>query len=119
MDDCWLPYPPAVTDYARERAAIHRPAPHPITPACTRRCAWTTMPSTHRLLRKSIERYYNAPLEKVEQIQAMFAGPLADAAWLNSSIAAGARHPVIRLTADDRHTALEKFAARVEPLLNL
>jgi alkanesulfonate monooxygenase SsuD/methylene tetrahydromethanopterin reductase-like flavin-dependent oxidoreductase (luciferase family) len=116
-----LPYPPAVTDYARDRAAINRLSPHPVTPALyATLCLGDDAQHARRLLRRSIERYYNAPLEKVEQIQAMFAGPPTDAAaWLNSYIAAGARHLVIRLAADDHHAALDKFAAQVEPLLNL
>jgi alkanesulfonate monooxygenase SsuD/methylene tetrahydromethanopterin reductase-like flavin-dependent oxidoreductase (luciferase family) len=67
----------------------------------------------------SIERYYNAPLEVVETIQAMFAGTAHDAAgWLNAYAEAGARHVVIRLAADDHHAALEEFADRVLPLLH-
>jgi alkanesulfonate monooxygenase SsuD/methylene tetrahydromethanopterin reductase-like flavin-dependent oxidoreductase (luciferase family) len=121
LGDGWLPYPPAVTDYARDRAAINRLSPHPVTPALyATLCLGDDAQHARRLLRRSIERYYNAPLEKVEQIQAMFAGPPTDAAaWLNSYIAAGARHLVIRLAADDHHAALDKFAAQVEPLLNL
>ncbi|MFJ6686856.1 LLM class flavin-dependent oxidoreductase [Streptomyces werraensis] len=121
LGDGWLPYSPAVTDYARDRAVIHRLAPRPITPALyATLCLADDAQHARQLLRTSIERYYNAPLEKVEQIQAMFAGPPADAAaWLNSYIAAGARHLVVRLAANDHHTALDKFAAQVQPLLNL
>ncbi|MDR8407179.1 TIGR03619 family F420-dependent LLM class oxidoreductase [Nonomuraea sp. 3-1Str] len=69
-------------------------------------------------LRTSIERYYNAPLEVVEGIQAMFAGTAADAAgWLRGYAAAGARHVVIRLAVDDHRAALEEFAAQTLPLL--
>ncbi|MEV0144689.1 MULTISPECIES: TIGR03619 family F420-dependent LLM class oxidoreductase [unclassified Nonomuraea] len=69
-------------------------------------------------LRTSIERYYNAPLEVVESIQAMFAGTAADAAgWLQGYAAAGARHVVIRLAVDDHRAALEEFAAQTLPLL--
>ena len=72
------------------------------------------------LLRKIIDRYYNAPLEQVEKIQAMFAGRPVDAAtWLNHYIEAGARRLIIRLAADDHHAALEGFAARVLPLLDV
>ncbi|WP_331763718.1 LLM class flavin-dependent oxidoreductase [Streptomyces anthocyanicus] len=121
LGDGWLPYPPAVTDYARDRAAIHRLASRPITPALYATLCLEDDPQlARRLLRRSIERYYNFPLERVEQVQALFAGPPADAAaWLNSYVTAGARHLVIRLAADDHHAALDKFAAQVEPLLNL
>ncbi len=50
----------------------------------------------------------------------MFAGPPADAAaWLNHYIEAGARHLIIRRATDDHHTSLERFTARVRPLLNM
>ncbi|MFI9589920.1 hypothetical protein [Nonomuraea sp. NPDC052265] len=72
------------------------------------------------LLRRSVERYYNAPLEAVAKIQAMFAGWPAEAAeWLNSYMRAGARHVIVRLAADDHHVALEKVAGQVLPLLRL
>uniref|UniRef100_A0AAU1M3U5 LLM class flavin-dependent oxidoreductase n=1 Tax=Streptomyces sp. NBC_00148 TaxID=2903626 RepID=A0AAU1M3U5_9ACTN len=121
LGDGWLPYPPDVTDYARDRAAVHRLATRPITPALyATLCLEDDARHARRLLRVSIERYYNAPLEKVERIQAMFAGPPADAAArLNSYIAAGARHLVVRLVSDDHHAALDTFAAQVAPLLDL
>ncbi|GAA2308623.1 hypothetical protein GCM10010149_68420 [Nonomuraea roseoviolacea subsp. roseoviolacea] len=69
-------------------------------------------------LRTSIERYYNAPLEVVEGIQAMFAGTPKDAAaWLQAYVEAGARHVVVRLAVDDHRAALEEFAAQVMPLV--
>ncbi len=71
-----------------------------------------------RRLRSSIERYYNAPLEVVETVQAMFAGTAHDtAAWLRQYAAAGARHLVIRLAVDDHAAALEEFAGGVLPLV--
>ncbi|SNR55205.1 LLM class flavin-dependent oxidoreductase [Actinomadura mexicana] len=121
LGDGWLPYPPDVADYARERAAVHGLAPRPVTAALYATVCLDDDPQRARkLLRKSIERYYNAPLEMVEKIQAMFAGPPAGAAtWLNRYIGAGARHLVIRLAADDHHAALERFAAHVVPLLDV
>jgi alkanesulfonate monooxygenase SsuD/methylene tetrahydromethanopterin reductase-like flavin-dependent oxidoreductase (luciferase family) len=69
-------------------------------------------------LRTSIERYYNAPLEFVEAIQAMFAGSVDEAVrWLKAYEAAGARHVVIRFAVDDHRAALEEFADRVLPKL--
>ncbi|HUR74496.1 MAG TPA: TIGR03619 family F420-dependent LLM class oxidoreductase [Sporichthya sp.] len=71
-------------------------------------------------LRTSIERYYNAPLEFIETIQATFAGSAADAVdWLNAYALAGVRHVVIRLAVDDYRGALEEFAARVLPRLHV
>lgn len=119
LADGWLPYPPAVEDYARERAAVQRQAARPITPGVYATLCLDDHPVRAReLLRTRIERYYNAPLEAVEKIQAMFAGPPPDAAaWLNSFVEAGARHIVIRLAADDHGVALERFAGGVLPLL--
>jgi len=119
LGDGWLPYPPAVEDYARERAAVQQEAAGPITPGLYATLCLEDHPVRAReLLRTSIERYYNAPLEAVEKIQAMFAGPpTGAAAWLNSYVEAGARHIVIRLAADDHDVALERFAGDVLPLL--
>ena len=70
-------------------------------------------------LRTSIERYYNAPLEFIETIQATFAGSAADAVdWLNAYALAGVRHVVIRFAVDDYRGALEEFAERVLPRLH-
>ncbi|MFG1618898.1 LLM class flavin-dependent oxidoreductase [Nonomuraea wenchangensis] len=121
LADGWLPYPPAVTDYARERAAIGRMAARPVTSALYATVSLDDDPAKARvLLRRSVERYYNAPLEAVAKIQAMFAGRPSDAAeWLNAYIRAGARHVIIRSAADDHHAALEKVAGQVLPLLHL
>ncbi|SNT62076.1 hypothetical protein SAMN05216276_108732 [Streptosporangium subroseum] len=110
-----------MVDYARERAAVHRLATRPVTTALYATLCLNDDPRhARRLLRESIERYCNAPLEKVEKIQALFAGRPVDAAvWLNAYIGAGARHLVIRLAADDHHAALDEFAARVLPLLDV
>ncbi|GAA1829047.1 LLM class flavin-dependent oxidoreductase [Actinomadura chokoriensis] len=119
LGDGWLPYPPDVADYARDRTAVERLATRPVTAALYATLCLDDDPRRAReALRESIERYYNAPLESVEKIQAMFAGPPVDAAaWLNRYIGAGARHLVIRLAAGDHRAALERFAARVLPLL--
>ena len=119
LADGWLPYPPAAADFGRERAAVQRQAARPITPGLYATLCLDDHPVRAReLLGTSIERYYNAPLETVEKIQAMFAGPSQDAAaWLNSFIEAGARHIVVRLTADDHAAALGRFAGAVLPLL--
>ncbi|GAA3698329.1 LLM class flavin-dependent oxidoreductase [Nonomuraea antimicrobica] len=120
LGDGWLPYPPAVEDYARDRATIHQTATRPVTSALYATLTLDEDPQRAReLQRRSIEPYYNAPLEVIEKIQAMFAGPPSDAAvWLNSYIEAGARHIVIRLAADDHLAALEGFAASVLPRLH-
>lgn len=41
------------------------------------------------------------------------------AAWLNAYVGAGAQHLIIRLAADGHHATLDKFDARVLPLLDV
>jgi probable F420-dependent oxidoreductase len=117
--DGWLPYPPEHGTYAQEAGAIRRTARRPVTPALYATFCLDDDPERAReRLRRSIERYYNAPLEFVASIQAMFAGTPEDAAaWLNRYVEAGARHIVVRFATDDHDAALEEFAGRVRPLV--
>jgi probable F420-dependent oxidoreductase len=121
LADGWLPYPPSIWTYAQELTVIRQAAARTVTPALYATLCLDEDPARARQrLRLRIERYYNAPLEAVETIQAMFAGAAREAAdWLNSYAAAGARHVVIRLAAEDHRAAVEEFAGRVLPLLNL
>jgi probable F420-dependent oxidoreductase len=110
--DGWLPYPPTPQLYTEERATL----PDTVTAGLYATVCLDDDPerARHRL-RTSIERYYNAPLELIESIQAMFAGTAEDAAaWLSSY---SADHIVVRLAVDDHRAALEEFADRVLPLL--
>ncbi|MBE1583799.1 LLM class flavin-dependent oxidoreductase [Nonomuraea angiospora] len=120
LADGWLPYPPHVQTYEQERALIQQSATRAVTPALyATLCLGEDPGQARERLRVSIERYYNAPLEAVETIQAMFAGPAHQAAdWLTSYAEAGARHLVIRLAADDHRAALEEFAGTVLPVLH-
>lgn len=120
LADGWLPYPPQAHTYARDRAAIQLSAVRAVTPALYATLCLDEKPERARQrLRVSIERYYNAPLEAVEAVQAMFAGTARAAAdWLTSYAEAGARHVVIRLAADDHRVALENLASHVLPLLH-
>jgi probable F420-dependent oxidoreductase len=113
--DGWLPYPPSHETYARERATL---GPD-VTPALYATvCVDDDPDQARKRLRAHIERYYNAPLEVIETIQAMVAGTAHEtAAWLRSYVAAGAAHVVVRLAADDHVAALEHFAGAVLPLL--
>jgi probable F420-dependent oxidoreductase len=119
LADGWLPYPPAVQNYVRDLAVIQQAAVRTLTPALyATLCLDEDSERARRCLRTSIERYYNAPLEAVETVQAMFAGTAHEAAaWLNAYTGAGARHVVIRLATDDHHAGLEEFAGRVLPLI--
>ncbi|WP_250563582.1 LLM class flavin-dependent oxidoreductase [Sphaerisporangium fuscum] len=121
LADGWLPYPPQAQTYARERAAIQQSAARAVTPALYATLCLDGDPErARRRLRVSVERYYNASLEAVEAVQAMFAGTARAAAdWLRFYAEAGARHVVIRLAADDHHAALEDFAGLVLPLLQM
>ncbi|MEU3465477.1 LLM class flavin-dependent oxidoreductase [Streptomyces sp. NPDC006733] len=120
LADGWLPYPPSATTYATERQAIVQTATaRSVTPALYATLCLDEDPhQARRRLRTSIERYYQAPLEIVASIQALFAGTAAEAVeWLTGYVAAGARHLVIRLAVEDHDAALEEFADQVLPLL--
>lgn len=116
LADGWLPYPPETTTYARELATVEQTASRPIIPALyATLCLDEDQDRARQRLRTSVERYYNAPLESVASIQAMFAGTTRQAAdWLAGYAAAGARHVVVRLTTDED---LEELAGQVLPLL--
>ncbi|WP_433476687.1 LLM class flavin-dependent oxidoreductase [Spirillospora sp. CA-142024] len=112
--DGWLPYPPEVATYAKEREAVGKANPALYATLCLD----DDPEKARRRLRTSIERYYNAPLEFIASIQALFAGTAQDAAdWLNGYVEAGARHLVIRLATDDHEAGLEEFADRVLPMM--
>lgn len=125
LADGWLPYPPTATTYAQEHKVIREvrqetATPYrPLTPALYATLCLDEDPQHARQrLRGSIERYYNAPLESVASIQAMFAGTADQAAdWLHGYVAAGVRHLVIRLATDNHDSGLEEFATQVLPLL--
>lgn len=119
LADGWLPYPPEAATYAEQREAVERTSARSITPALYATLCLDEDPekARHRL-RTSIERYYNAPLEFVASIQAVFAGTAGQAAdWLTGYAAAGARHLVIRLATDDHDAGLAEFADQVLPRL--
>jgi probable F420-dependent oxidoreductase len=116
LADGWLPYSPSTQIYAREPAAIARPVTAGLYATV---CLDDDPEHARKRLRDHIERYYNAPLEFIESIQAMFAGPPGDAAaWLRAYVEAGAQHVVVRLAADDHVAALEQFADSVLPLIH-
>jgi probable F420-dependent oxidoreductase len=124
LADGWLPYPPAATTYAQEREVIEAVIEQAATPRSVTSALYATLcldenpGNARRRLRTSIERYYNAPLEFIASIQAVFAGTARQAAdWLTGYVAAGARHLVIRLATNDHNAGLEEFADQVLPLL--
>ncbi|MGX1547957.1 LLM class flavin-dependent oxidoreductase [Streptomyces adustus] len=124
LADGWLPYPPTAATYAQEREFVSSTAeqaapPRAVTPALyTTLCLDEDPEIAHRRLRTSVESYYNAPLEFITALQAVFAGtPRQAAAWLSGYVEAGARHVVIRLATDDHAGGLEELAERVLPLV--
>jgi probable F420-dependent oxidoreductase len=119
LADGWLPYPPTAGMYAQERDVVQKAAEQSVTPALYATvCLDEDTERAQQRLRTSVERYYDAPLEFIRSIQAMFAGTAREAAeWLNSYIEAGARHVVIRLATHDHDADLDAFADLVLPLL--
>jgi alkanesulfonate monooxygenase SsuD/methylene tetrahydromethanopterin reductase-like flavin-dependent oxidoreductase (luciferase family) len=125
--DGWLPYPPNPADYeaglaqARQAASDAGRAPEAITPALMVTIAIVDDVETGRVLLDQYARTnYGVPLEVLETIQAVAAGPPAYlATWLGRYIAAGARHIVVRLGALDlvaQGEQLERVAALVTSL---
>jgi probable F420-dependent oxidoreductase len=119
LADGWLPYPPTVAGYTEGWAAVGDGRAGSVTPALYATVCLDADPDrARRRLRSGIERYYGAPLERVEAVQAMVAGPAAECArWLRGYLDAGAEHVVVRLVADDQPAALAEFAATVLPAL--
>ncbi len=90
LADGWLPYPLSATAYAQQHAVIEgaiegataqAATPRSVTPALYATLCMDEGPErARRRLRTSIERYYNAPLESVASVQAVFAGTARQAA---------------------------------------
>lgn len=119
LADGWLPYPVTAATYAQQRELIEQAATRSVTPALYATLCVDDDPERARSrMRTSIERYYDAPLEFISSIQALFAGTAQEAAnWLHGYLAAGVRHLVIRLAVEDHTAGLEEFAERVLPRL--
>jgi alkanesulfonate monooxygenase SsuD/methylene tetrahydromethanopterin reductase-like flavin-dependent oxidoreductase (luciferase family) len=125
--DGWLPYPPDPADYARGLTGVREAAsaagrePDTLTPALMVTLALTDDAAAGRAI---LEQYslanYGVPLEVLQTIQAVTAGPPDEvAAWLRRYLEAGARHVVCRiaaLTLDDHLMQLERIAALADTL---
>ncbi|ETK34136.1 LLM class flavin-dependent oxidoreductase [Microbispora sp. ATCC PTA-5024] len=103
--DGWLPYPPAPEQYETGLAELRRVAaeagrsPDALTPALF---VSVLVDDDAEEGRRIMERYsranYGLPLEELEKIQAVVAGPAGDVvARLRSYVDAGARHLVCRI----------------------
>jgi alkanesulfonate monooxygenase SsuD/methylene tetrahydromethanopterin reductase-like flavin-dependent oxidoreductase (luciferase family) len=101
--DGWLPYPPDPADYRSGWATIRQAATpaKPMTPALFATVLVADDPvAGRRALGEYVERAYRMPLEVVETIQLLIAGPPAHvAAMLDRYVTAGARHLVLRIGA--------------------
>ncbi|MER8011054.1 LLM class flavin-dependent oxidoreductase [Streptomyces sp. NPDC094149] len=125
--DGWLPYPPDPADYASGLRAVHRAAADAgrtagdITPAL-----FVTVLVAEDVVggRRSLDGYartvYGMPLEELEKIQALVAGPADHVRRrLERYVAAGARHLVLRLATLDlrsQREQLERVAALIAPV---
>jgi alkanesulfonate monooxygenase SsuD/methylene tetrahydromethanopterin reductase-like flavin-dependent oxidoreductase (luciferase family) len=115
--DGWMPYPPAPDGYREGLAAVHeaaeaagRPAEE-ITPALFVSVVLTdTVERGRVLLDEFAKASYGLPLDEVEQIQALAAGP-ADyvAEKLTRYLTAGARHLAVRIATTSLATQREQL----------
>jgi len=105
--DGWLPYPPNPADYETGLAQVRRAArgagraAQAVTPALFATLLITNdLEAGRRALSDYTQASYRMPLEVVETIQVLIAGPLEFVtAELDRYIAAGARHIVCRIGA--------------------
>jgi alkanesulfonate monooxygenase SsuD/methylene tetrahydromethanopterin reductase-like flavin-dependent oxidoreductase (luciferase family) len=121
--DGWMPYPPSTAAYADGLAAARAAAtaagrdPAAVTPALFVSVAVTdTVEQGRELLGAFAEASYGLPVEQLEQVQALAAGP-ADviAEQLRGYVEAGARHLAVRIAT----TSLESQRAQLEQIIKL
>ena len=125
--DGWLPYPPDPADYASGLTRVRQAASESgrgaaaITPALFASVLIADDVASGRVALQDFSlANYRIPLEQLETIQAVIAGPPEQvAASLGRYIAAGARHLVLRIAAPDlrsQRDQLERIAG-IFPLL--
>jgi alkanesulfonate monooxygenase SsuD/methylene tetrahydromethanopterin reductase-like flavin-dependent oxidoreductase (luciferase family) len=121
--DGWMPYPPSPAGYADGLAAVRAAAvaagrdPAAVTPALFVSVAVTdTVEQGRALLGEFAQASYGLPLEQLEQVQALVAGP-ADvvAERLRGYVEAGARHLAVRIAT----TSLPSQRAQLEQIIKL
>jgi alkanesulfonate monooxygenase SsuD/methylene tetrahydromethanopterin reductase-like flavin-dependent oxidoreductase (luciferase family) len=121
--DGWMPYPPSADRYANGLAAVRAAAAEAgreadaMTPALFVSVAVTdTVERGRELLGTFAEASYGLPLDQLEQIQALAAGPPEMVAEkLHGYVAAGARHLVVRIAT----TSLESQREQLEQIIKL
>ena len=121
--DGWMPYPPTAAAYAEGLATVRVAASEAgrdaaaVTPALFVSVVVTdTVERGRQLLGTFAEASYGLPLEQLEQIQALAAGP-ADvvAEKLRGYVEAGARHLAVRIAT----TTLESQREQLEQIVKL
>jgi probable F420-dependent oxidoreductase len=124
LADGWLPYSPSPEQYRQDLAHVERAARDHGRPI-PRRALYVTAaietagrPDAAQQLRRSVEKYYNFPLEAVASVQGMFAGPAEKLAQaLAPYLEAGVEYVLLRLAGDDPQRALESAATELLPRL--
>jgi alkanesulfonate monooxygenase SsuD/methylene tetrahydromethanopterin reductase-like flavin-dependent oxidoreductase (luciferase family) len=115
--DGWMPYPPSTDGYADGLAAVRAAAAEAgrdaaaVTPALFVSVVVTDTVETGRELLDTFARAsYGMPLDQLEQIQALAAGP-ADvvAEKLREYVTAGARHLVVRIATTSLQSQREQL----------
>ena len=121
--DGWMPYPPSAADYASGLATVRGAAAEAgrdaaaVTPALFVSVALTdTVEQGRATLQTFAQASYGLPLDQLERIQALAAGPSdVVAEKLRGYVAAGARHLAVRIAT----TSLESQRAQLEQIIKL
>jgi alkanesulfonate monooxygenase SsuD/methylene tetrahydromethanopterin reductase-like flavin-dependent oxidoreductase (luciferase family) len=121
--DGWMPYPPSADGYADGLVTVRAAAAEAgrdaaaVTPALFVSVVVTdTVERGRELLRTFAEASYGLPLEQLEQIQALAAGPVDVVVdKLRGYVAAGARHLAVRIAT----TSLESQREQLEHIIKL
>jgi alkanesulfonate monooxygenase SsuD/methylene tetrahydromethanopterin reductase-like flavin-dependent oxidoreductase (luciferase family) len=127
--DGWMPYPPEPASYRDGLAAVRQAAADAgrdagaITPALFVSVAVTdSVPAGRELLAEFSQANYGLPLDQLEIIQAVVAGPAEHVAErLRGYAAAGARHLVCRIAANSLAAQREQLEQiiKLKPLLSV
>jgi alkanesulfonate monooxygenase SsuD/methylene tetrahydromethanopterin reductase-like flavin-dependent oxidoreductase (luciferase family) len=121
--DGWMPYPPSAGGYADGLAAVRTAAaaagrdPAAVTPALFVSVAVTdTVERGRAMLQTFAQASYGLPLDQLEQVQVLVAGPPdVVAEKLRGYVAAGARHLAVRIAT----TSLETQREQLEQIVKL
>ena len=121
--DGWMPYPPSADRYADGLAAVRAAAAEAgrdaaaVTPALFVSVVLTdTVEQGRELLETFAQASYGMPLDQLEQVQALAAGPPdVVAEKLRGYVAAGARHLAVRIAT----TTLESQREQLEHIIKL